>query len=198
MGHKIAKHDNLVNVKVTDKKCAHINNNKCKSVPLKVAVNNSQCKEDVANKNKYWPLLAINDHDSMCETENAVDSSSEIQTTADLIVCDRKSYVKDSHIKVGVGKHSSVSCGDDGIVTNPDKYELHLCFCSQVKNILSSNRNAPIFQKWEDQVVDKYGFIPLSELLIPNRNDQINDVINAHQTVAKTRTFNFMKAEIQV
>ena len=133
MGHKIAKHDDLVTVKVTDKKCAHVNN-KCKSVPLKVAVNNSQCKEDIVSKNKYWPLLAVNDHNAMCERENAVDSSSEIQTTGDLTVRDSKFSVKNHQVKVGVSKHSSVACGDDGIAIKPDKYELQLRFHSQVKN----------------------------------------------------------------
>ena len=34
--------------------------------------------EYVVRKNKYWPLLAINEHDVECETTNAVYSSSEM------------------------------------------------------------------------------------------------------------------------
>ena len=182
--------------KVTVKRCVNINNNKCKSVPLKVAVNNSQCKKDVVTKNKYWPLLTVNDHDVVSEIENVVDSSSEFENTGDLT---------DGHnarqSKVGVSRYTAISCGDDDITIKPDTYELHLRFPSQVKNILNTNRNAPILHKWEDQVVNKYGFIPLSELLLPdydNKNANMHDGINAHKIVAKSNTFNFMKAQIQV
>ena len=197
MGKKVANHNHVGTAKATVKKCVNINNNKYKSVPLKVAVNNAQCKEDIATKNKYWPFLTANDHDVANEVQNKVDSSSEFENTGDLTDSNNA-----RQIKVGVSKkYTAVSCGDDDIVIKPDKYELHLRFSSQVKNVLNTNRNAPILHKGEDQVVDKYGFIPLSELLLPdydNKNANIHDGINAHKIVAKSNTFNFMKAHMQV
>ena len=56
-------------------------------------------------------------------------------------------------------------------------------------------------QHWHAEVKEKYRFIPLSDMLLPAKNSPTNNFIttfDAHRSVAESREFNFMAAQIQL
>ena len=49
----------------------------------------------------------------------------------------------------------------------------HLKFQSYRKEAVTKAKKSDIFKHWVDPVIDKYGFIPLSEISLPNVSDSL-------------------------
>ena len=93
-------------------------------------------------------------------------------------VIDKKLAIEDgkSRDKVGCLDHNLNPLGVDGITQQTDKYDLQSYFRPQHREVITKAKDAPVFKKWDKQTVDKYGFIPLSQLLLPdvdNKNPRV-------------------------
>ena len=62
-------------------------------------------------------------------------------------------------------------------------------------------KNCRTFQLWDKQMSDKFGYIPLQDQIVPDRDITkagITDVIKIHKLVSKSETYNFLQCQIQV
>ena len=87
------------------------------------------------------------------------------------------------------------------LVENDDKYDLELKFKPRHRQRITEAKNNKMFQLWDIQTKDKYGFIPLGDQILPgkNENNMKNfDMKNLHQAVKNSNKFNFMGVQIQV
>ena len=67
------------------------------------------------------------------------------------------------------------------VVIKPEKYYLQLLFRPRHRQAVSNDMDAPILQKWEQQVSEKCEFIPLSKLLLPeyiSSNTRVRNVLD--------------------
>ena len=55
---------------------------------------------------------------------------------------------------------------------NSDKYQLDLRFRPRHRQNIAKAKNVDIFKQWDGQLEYKYGFIQLSEMLVPNKNEK--------------------------
>ena len=93
------------------------------------------------------------------------------------------------------------SLGTDNKTHIQDKYDLDLRFHSRHRNKVATAKNCETFKLWDLQNRDKFGFIPLQDQLLPpddNPAVKKQSVWQDHAEVAKTGTYNFMKAQIPV
>ena len=68
--------------------------------------------------------------------------------------------------------NSTVRCKADTVVLveNDDKYDLELKFKSRHRQHIAEAKDNHIFQLWDKQDNDKYGFIPLRDQIIWGKN----------------------------
>ena len=86
-------------------------------------------------------------------------------------------------------------------VESDKKYDLELRFKPRHRQQIGEAKNNQTFQSWDNQMRDKYRFIPLSDLLVPKtnkKNKPISDIKVLHETIKFFKKFNFMQAQIQV
>ena len=82
-----------------------------------------------------------------------------------------------------------------------DKYALQGMFRPRHRDTIAAASNVKTFQNWNAQVNDKFGFIPLGDLLLPESNDKNcskESVFGIHDQIRQSNTFNFMQAQFQV
>ena len=82
-----------------------------------------------------------------------------------------------------------------------DKYDLELRFKPKYRQRISEAKHQCTFQNWDNQMEEKYGFIPLGNIRLPeqdNKNASIHDIKTLHETVKKSKDFNFIESQIQV
>ena len=93
------------------------------------------------------------------------------------------------------------SLGLDNKTHIQDKYDLDLRFHSRHRHKVATAKNCEIFKLWDLQNKDKFGFIPLQDQLLPQEvipAVKKRSILQDHAEVAKTGTYNFMKAQIPV
>ena len=71
-------------------------------------------------------------------------------------------------------------------VESDEKYDLELRFKPRHRQQIGEAKNNQTFQSWDNQMRDKYRFIPLGDLLVPKTNEKnkpISDIKMLHETV---------------
>ena len=82
-----------------------------------------------------------------------------------------------------------------------DKYQLALAVKNKNKQRLQRAISDPTHQKWLDQNAQKFGFVPLGPLLIPDSDLRLSsnlDPIKLYDITKNTNSYNFMAAQIQL
>ena len=82
-----------------------------------------------------------------------------------------------------------------------DKYQLALAIKNRNKQRLQKAISDPTHQKWLDQNTQKFGFVPLGPLLIPDSDLRLSssrDPIKLYDITKNTNSYNFMAAQIQL
>ena len=82
-----------------------------------------------------------------------------------------------------------------------DKYDLGLQVKIQNKDKLKKATLDPTYKKWNEQTEDKFGFIPLSPVVLStpdNRNYMGSDPIKLYDITKNENMFNFMSAQVQL
>ena len=82
-----------------------------------------------------------------------------------------------------------------------DKYDLELRFKPKYRQRITEAKHVRTFKSWDNQMQDKYGFVPLGDILVPdhnNKNPNIQDIKTLHETVKKSKKFNFTDTQIQL
>ena len=79
-------------------------------------------------------------------------------------------------------------------ILDPDKYTLDLRFhpCHRLR--IQEAKNCRIFKLWDEQMSDKFGFIPLQDQIMPSqdhRNPSMTDVLKMHEIISNSDTYNF-------
>ena len=86
--------------------------------------------------------------------------------------------------------------------SNPDKYDLDLRFRPRHREAVAKAKNCELFKEWDNQTIDKYGFIPLSEMILPktknSKNSSLATIFDIHRSIVDTNTYNFMEAQIEI
>ena len=86
-------------------------------------------------------------------------------------------------------------------VSDPDKYALDLRFRPRHRLRIQEARNCRTFKLWDEQMSDKFGYIPLQDQTIPsedNRKASMTDALKMHEIISKSNTYNFVDCQIQV
>ena len=67
---------------------------------------------------------------------------------------------------------------------------------------MAKAKNCKLFKDWDNQTIDKYGFIPLSEMILPktknSKNLSLATIFDIHRSIVDTNTHNFMEAQIEI
>ena len=84
------------------------------------------------------------------------------------------------------------------LIKNNDKYDLELNFKPRHRQHIAEAKNKKTFQLWDKQTQDKYGFIPLGDQILPEKNKINLDMRKFHQAVKNSNKYNFMDAQIEV
>ena len=82
-----------------------------------------------------------------------------------------------------------------------DKYDLALKFKAKYKSRLERAETLHIFKEWDRQIIDKFGFIPVSQqnVAVHQKSSQLNfDLLTIHHKIRSTNNYNFLDAQIQV
>ena len=70
--------------------------------------------------------------------------------------------------------------------SNPDKYDLDLRFRSRHRDSIAKAKQCKLFNAWGSQTNDKYGFIPLSEMILPQenkKNSSLATIFDIHKSI---------------
>ena len=89
----------------------------------------------------------------------------------------------------------------NGTASDPEKYTLDLRFRPRHRLRIEEAKNCRTFKLWDKQMSDKFGYIPLQDQIVPDRDITkagITDVIKIHELVKKSETYNFLQCQIQV
>ena len=82
-----------------------------------------------------------------------------------------------------------------------DKYDLALRFKSKHKDKIEQSADSQIFKLWNSQTMGKFGYIPLTEQVLPKLHQTslvTSELLNIHQIVKQMGTYNFLEAQIPV
>ena len=82
-----------------------------------------------------------------------------------------------------------------------DKYDLALQVKNKNQEKLQKAKSDPTYQKWNEQNKDKFGFIPLCPLTLPDTDKQIekgSDPIKLYDITRNQETFNFLSSQLSV
>ena len=85
--------------------------------------------------------------------------------------------------------------------SNPEKYDLDQRFRPRHRESIAKAKQCKLFKNWDKQTVDKYGFIPLSEMILPEKkkkNLSFAAIFDIHKSIVDTQTHNFLNAQIQI
>ena len=154
----------------------------------KISVNS--CDFDFATFNKF-SVLSNDKSDEMAAV--AHDSSA---TASEAVSHNKVSKKNDDDCR-------KVSDSVDSCVvhTSPvidDKYNLQLAFRPRHRATIASATNVQTFKAWDNQTHDKFGFIPLGDLMLPVKNckrKSQKSILKIHEQVHESGNFNFMHAQ---
>ena len=166
------------------------------SSPVQVkAKGNISCDDsnDFVSKNKFSVLADLDtDVNTSQKQDNCITAGENVDNT-----------------KVSTKHKSTIPYVSEGVVSRvvtafpltEDKYDLQATFRPRHRSVISSAGAVKTFQAWNSQTTDKYGFIPLGDLMLPQSNDKNkNDasILSIHDKVCRSGHFNFMQAQIQI
>ena len=84
-------------------------------------------------------------------------------------------------------------------ISDSDKYALDLRFCPRHRLRIKEAKNCPIFKVWDQQMLHKFGFIPLQDQILRSkdqRNPSMTDVLKLHKIFSNSDTHNFLECQI--
>ena len=82
-----------------------------------------------------------------------------------------------------------------------NEYNLELRFKPKHRQRVNTAKGIRTIKNWDYQMEDKYGFITLGDLVLPEHNEKnptIDDIKKLHDTVKSSNKFNFMGSQIQI
>ena len=159
----------------------------------------------ITHKNRFWLLIELDNNAStdLCEnkTTQVVVGSQVLQ--------DRNNITTISKSKVSQSVHRTatnavVVVDNHFLAENFDKYDyydLALRFKSKNQEKLKEADHFTLFAPWDKQTAGKFGFIPISEQLMPVHQSMGNncpDASNLHKIVKCSGDFNFISPRIQM
>ena len=92
-------------------------------------------------------------------------------------------------------------CTDNSSDSNLDKYDLDLRFRPRHRETVARAKFYQLFKNWDNQTVDKYGFIPLLEMVLPDenrKNSSLATIFDVYKSIIDTHTHNFLEAQIEI
>ena len=67
---------------------------------------------------------------------------------------------------------------------------------------MAKAKNCELFKQWDNQTIDKYGFIPLSDMILPETKNtkylSLATIFDIHRSIVDTKTHNFMETQIEI
>ena len=111
--------------------------------------------------------------------------------------------------KVSTGCKNKATLVSEGVVSRvmatfpltEDKYILQAMFRPRHRDTIANASTIKTFQTWNAQNNDKFGFIPLGDLMLPEsnkKNTNKDSIFSIHDRICQSNTFNFMQAQFQV
>ena len=197
---------------------------KCKkssSVEIdRIATKNFQCVpayvEFVCPTLNKFASLALdtevqnNEYDSRVETHQNLNTKQSKSSKHSVKVGKKPKNVKDGH-SICIGHNEFLDSQKEGQNcqkqsklcpdTADDKYNLGLQVKVHNKQRIQEARSDPTYKKWDEQTDDKFGFISLGPLVIPNsdkRRYMGSDTIKLYDITRNETKFNFLSAQIQL
>ena len=82
-----------------------------------------------------------------------------------------------------------------------DKYDLDLRFRPRHQKKIASAKHCVTLQNWNDQNCEKFGFIPLGEILLPPvdlNNISKEKIFDVHRRIKASGTHNFLQSQILI
>ena len=154
--------------------------------------------------NRFWPLIDDSEPKVVIgEFNDSVISQRQ--------KCNKKMYnaTSRSHTDTVGGDlgHTNTDCTVlngvalrcSSVVANmQDKYDLALTFKAKHKEKLDKAKVSKIFKDWDTQTVGKFGFIPVSQQILPVDQKPDRDMLEVHKKVKNKGTYNFLGAQICV
>ena len=86
------------------------------------------------------------------------------------IQCNAAGTVSPVTFHVSESKWHVNKCTEVATDSNPDKYDIVLRFRPNHRETVAKAKHCNLFKDWDSQTADKYGFIPLSEMVLPEKN----------------------------
>ena len=96
---------------------------------------------------------------------------------------------------------NSVRRRREAVSCETDKYELDLRFKTRHRDIIASASECNTFKNWNDQNHDKFGFIPLGDLILPSielKKHNKEKIFDIHRRIKASGEHNYMKCQIQI
>ena len=151
--------------------------------PIKTHKQPSQNGEDYLKTKNRFQILAVPDWPD----QNSVD-------------CDA---VKDGVVESEAKKISTNKVVSKHKVPNTidDKYDLELKFKFKHRQFINAAKDNTTFKKWNMQTDQKFGFVPLSDLKIPSKNNfkcVTTDTCKQHEIVRSSGSPNFLDVQLLV
>ena len=130
----------------------------------------------------------------------------ELDVDANMIqnhVCDTTAGENVANPKVSSGNKKQVPHVSEGVVSRvvgefpltEDKYDLQAMFQPRHRSTITAAETVKTFQTWNAQTTDKYGFIPLGDLMLPESNEKNQSdesIFSIHDKICRSGHFNFM------
>ena len=161
---------------------------------------------DSCVQNRFWPLASeeyseiqhegttglTHDNTSVLSTSHAsaAEHHSPVEKNAVTKMCRTQPH-RVSHVRPAVEKTA---------LQAEDKYDLELRFRARHRQAISEAASVHTFKEWNSQNDDKYGFIPLSDMIMPKQieSNKYSTYFEAHRQVRESKQFNYMKTQIVI
>ena len=105
-------------------------------------------------------------------------------------------------------RHKTISASSENQNPNSNvnvsvnsKFNLSLISRPQNRSRINNAKHTDIFQSWDAQNPQKFGFIPISDLILPNKDKHIplqGNLLDARYAIARKGKHNFMGAQIEI
>ena len=205
-----------------DQRCDSGNNSQSRTSKF---ANNNECHNNYITSvtNRFWPLCTqdnvnpsshVSDHrvgvrDSDTEVKQEVSkrvnvnskcqSSLPKHTRASLNSTSKHTQSPVSQTEaLDEVNHSDSGC-ENG--SDPDKYAMDLRFRPRHRIKVQEAKDCRTFKLWDAQMSDKFGYIPLQDQMIPDKNIKRCthiDALKIHEIISKSGTYNFLHCQMQV
>ena len=91
--------------------------------------------------------------------------------------------------------------GNSHVHLETDKYDLELRFWPRHRQQIAAAANNSTFVSWNEQTQDKFGFIPLGDLTLPNidlQKQSTENIFDIHRRIKVSGNHNYMGTQIQI